>query len=58
MASTKPCFTFRTDREILQKLNTLAETENRTANKQLEYILINYIKTYEAEHGEIKKESD
>lgn len=51
MPSNKPQFIFRTDKEILDKLKIIAENENRTANKQLEYILKKYIEEYEAQQG-------
>lgn len=49
MPSNKPQFIFRTDKEILDKLKNIAELENRTANKQLEYILKKYIEEYETQ---------
>lgn len=53
MPSNKPVFTLRTDKINLDKLHKISEHENRSDNKQLEYILLQYIRTYEAEHGEI-----
>lgn len=55
MPSKKPMFTLRTDQENLDKLQLIAEKENRTANKELEHILKNYIMEYEKINGEIKK---
>lgn len=54
MPSKKPIFTLRTDKENLIKLSYIAQTENRSDNKQLELILTNYIKLYELQNGEIK----
>lgn len=54
MPSKKPVFTLRTEKENLMKLSYIAEQENRSDNKELEYILLSYIKEYENEHGEIK----
>lgn len=56
MPSNKPVFTFRTDKAVLDKLHKIAEMESRTSNKQLEYILLNYIKRYEENNGKIKAE--
>ena len=54
MPSKKPVFTLRTEKENLMKLSYIAEQENRSDNKELEYILLSYIKEYENEHGEIE----
>ena len=54
LPSKKPVFTLRTEKENLMKLSYIAEQENRSDNKELEYILLSYIKEYENEHGEIK----
>ena len=54
MPSKKPIFTLRTEQETLDKLHILAELEERSDNKELEYILKRYIKQYEQEHGEIE----
>lgn len=58
MPSKKPIFTLRTDQINLDKLRMIAKAENRSDNKQLEYILLNYIKMYEYNNGEIKIESE
>lgn len=58
MPSKKPVFTLRTDQVNLDKLKIIAEHENRSQNNQLEYILLNYIKMFEYNNGEIKIESD
>ena len=55
MASSKPQFIFRTDKEMLDKLKSIAEEENRTANKQLEHIVKKYIEEYEAKHKREKQ---
>lgn len=57
MPSKKPMFTLRTDKENLEKLSIIAKEENRSDNKQLEFILMNYIKKYEKENGEIQLEN-
>lgn len=45
--------TLRTDQDIIKKLKYIADFENRSDNKQLEYILKEYINHFENEHGEI-----
>lgn len=47
-------FTLRTEKEYIDKLHIIADTEGRSDNKQLEYILKCFINNYENEHGEIK----
>lgn len=54
MPSKKPIFTLRTEKENLEKLNHIAQQENRSDNKELEYILLKYIKEYEEINGTIK----
>lgn len=54
MPSNKPVFTLRTDKVNLDKLHRISEQESRSDNKQLEYILLQYIRAYEAEHGAIE----
>ena len=48
------CFNLRIDEEINEILIKIAEKENRSKNKQIEYILKLYIEQYINEHGEIK----
>lgn len=38
------------------KIKHIAKKENRSKNKQIEYILNNYINKYEEENGEIEIE--
>ncbi len=54
MPSKKPMVTLRTEQDIIDKLNIIAVQEGRSQNKELEYILKQYIRNYESEHGEIK----
>ncbi len=41
-------YPLRVDEELMNKITEIAEKENRTRNKQIEYILLNYVKEYEA----------
>ena len=42
-----------TDQDIPKKMDYIAERNKRNRNQQVEWILSEYIKAYEAEHGEI-----
>lgn len=53
MASQLPMFGFRTDREKLDKLAYIAAYNGRSANRELEQLLIRHIKEFEDVHGEI-----
>lgn len=58
MPSKKPYIQIRTNTETITKFEKIAEENNRSMSNMGETIIKDYIKTYEAEHGEIKKESD
>lgn len=53
MPSKLPMITLRTEQVNIDKLKTIADEEGRSSNKQLEYILKQYITTYESQHGTI-----
>lgn len=53
MPSSKPRIVARVDTTLYEKFAQIAELEKRTLSKQGEYIIEEYIKNYEAEHGEI-----
>lgn len=53
MASNLPMFGFRTDRDNLNKLKFIADYHGRSANKELEQLLLSFIRDFEKEHGEI-----
>lgn len=48
-------FTFRTTREVLDKIKYIAESNGRSANKEIEQLAIQAIKDYEKENGEISE---
>ncbi|EGY78672.1 Arc-like DNA binding domain-containing protein [Peptoniphilus asaccharolyticus DSM 20463] len=48
-------FTFRTTREVINKIKYIAESNGRSANKEIEQLVIQAIKTYEKENGEISE---
>ena len=50
---SKRSLSIRIDDEILDKLHIVADYEGRSANSQILYLIRNYIKAYEQEHGKI-----
>ena len=46
-------YTLRIDNELMEKLKHCCIQEDRTVNKQIERLVREYIKKYEAEHGSI-----
>lgn len=46
-------FSVRIPEELLHKIKALAEQNKRSANKQVEYILEQYVTQYEEEHGKL-----
>ena len=48
------CFNLRIDEETNELLAKIAKLENRSKNKQIEYILKKFIEDYIKEHGDIK----
>ena len=53
MPSVKPRVGLRIERNLLSKFRHVAEYNERTANKELEYLIKRYISSYEKEHGPI-----
>ena len=43
----------RIDQELLWKVHRIAEYEKRSVNKQIGIFIRDYLRDYEAEHGEI-----
>ncbi len=46
-------FTFRTTRETIDKIKYIAESNGRSANKEIEQLILKAIKDYEDENGTI-----
>lgn len=46
-------YTLRVDRVLFQKFRYVAESEGRSANKEIEQFLKRHVRAYEAEHGKI-----
>lgn len=53
MPSTLPRFTYRTDKETLEKLRYIADNNFRTVNSEIDRLVHELIASYEKEHGEI-----
>ncbi len=51
-------FSLRISENLLDKIKYLAEANKRSANKEIEFILENYIKEFEKSNGEIQISSD
>lgn len=50
-ANKQKLYSFRTDDELIEKLNILAERHSRTRNKEIEYALKQYVAACEQEEG-------
>ena len=46
-------FSFRTNDELIEKLNIIAKKHSRTRNKEIEYALKQYVEDYETQEGKI-----
>lgn len=46
-------YSFRTNDELIEKLNIIAEKHSRTRNKEIEYALKQYVEDYETQEGKI-----
>lgn len=51
-------FSFRTREELLKQLGYMAEYNGRSANKELEQLLIRAIRDFEKTHGSIPLDDD
>lgn len=56
MASDIVKFTLRTDSELMQKFQYVAEYNARSANRELEVIMKKHIAEFERTHGKIEIE--
>ena len=54
MPSNKPVIAVRTTEEIKNKLEHIAEENNRSASKEIEYLIKKHIKRYEDDNGTIE----
>lgn len=56
MANYYTPFSLRISEELLTKVKYIASENKRSANKEIEFLLEQYIKAYESEHGRIPVE--
>ena len=54
MSTSLPKYTLRINRVLLEKIKYIAESEGRSANKEIEQIIKKHIEDYEQRKGEIK----
>ena len=54
MSTSLPKYTLRINRVLLEKKKYIAESEGRSANKEIEQIIKKHIEDYEQRKGEIK----
>ncbi|HBF4438671.1 Arc-like DNA binding domain [Clostridioides difficile] len=54
MSTSLPKYTLRINRVLLEKIKYIAESEGRSANKEIEQIIKKHIEDYEQIKGEIK----
>ena len=57
MATQIPSYPLRITPLILEKVKAIAQKNMRSTNKQIEYILKNFVDDYEENYGEIDIES-
>lgn len=49
-------FSLRVSEELIEKIKIIAKNHKRSTNKEMEFILENYVEDYENERGKIKLE--
>ncbi|MCC0725262.1 Arc family DNA-binding protein [Clostridioides sp. ZZV14-6045] len=54
MSTSLPKYTLRINRVLLEKIKYIAESEGRSANKEIEQLIKKHIEDYEQRKGEIK----
>ncbi|EHW6680185.1 Arc family DNA-binding protein [Listeria monocytogenes] len=50
---SKTSYPLRLDDDLMEKLKLIAEKNSRSLNKQLEFIIKNYLVDYEEKNGEV-----
>ena len=54
MANYFQPFSLRVSEELLDKVKYIAGKNKRSANKEIEFLLEQYVEAYEKEHGKIE----
>ena len=55
--NTKPKYTLRVEQTLLDKMAYIAESNSRSSNKEIEFIMKKHIAEYEQQHGTIPTSS-
>ena len=58
MANYYTPFSLRVSEELLSKIKVIAVRNKRSANKEIEFALEEYVKAFEKRHGEIEIDGD
>ena len=53
MPSDLPQYTLRISKDTMERLKYIAERSGRSANKEIEQLILAHIETWEREHGPI-----
>ena len=56
MANYFAPFSLRVSEELLDKIKHIAAQNKRSANKEIEFVLEQYVREYETQHGQIRLE--
>ena len=56
MANYFQPFSLRVSEELMEKLKYIAGKNKRSANKEIEFLLEQYVEAYEVKHGKIELE--
>ncbi|EGT4599382.1 TPA: Arc family DNA-binding protein [Clostridioides difficile] len=54
MSTSLPKYTLRINKILLEKIKYIAESEGRSANKEIEQLIKKHVENYEQTKGEIK----
>lgn len=58
MPSKKPFFSLRIPVELMDKLKYIADYNGRSANKEIEQLVIKHVRDFEKENGQININKD
>ena len=58
MANYYTPFSLRVSEQLLSKIKVIAVRNKRSANKEIEFALEEYVKAFEKRHGEIEIDGD
>lgn len=58
MANYFTPFSLRISEELLTKIKIIAARNKRSANKEIEFVLEQYVQDFESRHGEIAIDGD